>query len=86
MNLTFSNSGTRMISQFDPEVTKTIGRTRKKSRDRRYSRSITLPVSHPLHTHVRRATHYVKSHRSPLHDLLHAFEINLRDMETIKTV
>lgn len=37
----------------------------------------TLPTTHPLYSHVRRAArHFVQRHRSPLHHLLHAYALN----------
>lgn len=45
-----------------------------------------LPTSHPLHTHVRKATRYVKRHRSPLHEILTAYNLCPDDMETIEAV
>ncbi|GBE84774.1 RNA-directed DNA polymerase from mobile element jockey [Sparassis crispa] len=51
------------------------------------ARLCTLPPSHPLHDQVARAsTHYVKSHCSPLHELLHAYQIFPGNMEKIQPV
>ena len=48
-------------------------------------RMSTLPATHPLARHVQQAHRYanVKSHRSPLHNLLQRFEINPKTMEKI---
>ncbi|GBE85287.1 hypothetical protein SCP_0704740 [Sparassis crispa] len=44
----------------------------------------TLPPSHPLHVHVKRASaHLVKHHRSPLHNLLHTYQLHPDDIEMI---
>ena len=45
-----------------------------------------LPQSHPLHAHVRRATHYIKRHRSPLHEIIAAYNLQPDDVETIEAV
>ena len=48
------------------------------------SRLATLPRSHPLEKHIRRAaTRYVSHHRSPANEMLHAFRIHPIDFETI---
>ena len=47
------------------------------------TRLCTLPKAHPLYPHIRRAARYVKHHRSPLHELLHAFQLRPGDIETI---
>jgi len=48
------------------------------------SRLVTLPKSHPLEQHIRRAaTRYISHHRSPAHEMLHAFRICPIDFETI---
>lgn len=39
-------------------------------------RLATLPDTHPLYKHVRRAKRNVKRHRTPLHELHHAFHID----------
>jgi hypothetical protein len=46
----------------------------------------TLPGPHPLNTHVHRAARYVRKNRSPLHDLLHAFEIKLKEFKKIQPI
>ena len=48
-------------------------------------RMSTLPDSHPLARHVKQAHRHtnVKSHRSPLHNLLQKFDINPKTMEKI---
>ncbi len=46
-----------------------------------------LPPGHPLYKRIRRvANHYVKHHRSPLHELARDFEIQPDQTETIKAV
>ena len=45
-----------------------------------------LPGSHPLHPHVRKAMRFVKHHRSPLHKVLAAYNLHPDDMETIEAV
>jgi ribonuclease HI len=46
-------------------------------------RLCTLPASHPLSPLVRRcANRYVQSHRSPLHELFHAFDLHPDYVET----
>ena len=45
-----------------------------------------LPTTHPLHLHVRRATTFVKRHRSPLHEILEAYHLRPDDVETIEAV
>jgi len=46
-----------------------------------------LPSSHPLAKHVQRATgRFVKHHRAPAHEVLHAFNIQPADFERIKPV
>jgi len=48
------------------------------------SRLATLPQSHPLSKHVSRAAkRYVKSHRAPMHEILHAFNVQPTRFETI---
>jgi len=48
------------------------------------SRLVTLPKSHSLEKHIRRAaTRYISHHRSPAHEMLHAFRICPIDFETI---
>lgn len=46
-------------------------------------RLCTLPSSHPLHPFLARATRYVRRHRSNLHELLHAFNLHPKNIETI---
>ena len=48
-------------------------------------RLATLPDTHPLYKHMRKARRYVKRHRTPLHKLLHAFRIDPDTLETIST-
>ena len=43
----------------------------------------TLPPSHPLHPHVKRAARWVKRHRSPLHEILAAYSLQPTEIETI---
>ena len=50
------------------------------------SRMCSVPTSHPLHPHIRRATHFVKRHRSPLHEVLAAYNLHPDDVETIEAV
>jgi ribonuclease HI len=46
-----------------------------------------LPEDHPLAEKVlRSAKRYVKAHKSPLHEMLHAFDIQPEKMEKIRTV
>jgi ribonuclease HI len=46
-----------------------------------------LPTSHPLHKRVARASgRYVQHHRSPLHNLLHTYHIDPKQIETLKSV
>ena len=40
---------------------------------------------HPLYKHMRKAKRYVKRHRTPLHELLHTFQIDPDRLETIST-
>jgi len=48
------------------------------------SRLATLPKSHPLKQHIRRAAaRYISHHRSPAHEMLHAFRTHPIDVETI---
>lgn len=50
-------------------------------------RLATLPKQHPLHKHVKRAAgRYVRRHRSPLHEILHASDIKPYTFETIHPV
>ncbi|KZT28195.1 hypothetical protein NEOLEDRAFT_1087167 [Neolentinus lepideus HHB14362 ss-1] len=50
-------------------------------------RLASLPQTHPLAPHVRRASrHLVTHHRSPLHNLFHTFNINTDSMEKIDSV
>ena len=45
----------------------------------------TLPEGHPLHGPTNNAAkQLVKQHPTPLHDLMHAFGIQLQKIETIK--
>jgi len=40
------------------------------------TRMATLPRSHPLEKHIAcTANRYVKSHRAPLHEVMHAFKV-----------
>lgn len=48
-------------------------------------RLATLPDTHPLYKHVRRAKRNVKRHRTPLHELHHAFHIDPDSTETISS-
>jgi ribonuclease HI len=46
-----------------------------------------VPDSHPLAEKVKRAAkRYVKHHRSPLHEIMHAYSLNPERMEKIQTV
>src|SRR5882724_2945121 len=48
------------------------------------SRLATLPSLHPLEIHVRKASkRYIKNHRSPTHEVSHAFGICLAEFESI---
>ena len=58
----------------------------KLSSDRKLLMMCSLPTSHPLHPHVRRATIPVKRHRSPLHEILAAYNLRPDDIETIEAV
>ena len=49
-------------------------------------RLASLPDTYPLHKHIRRARRYVKQHRAPIHELLHAFGIKPDETETISVV
>lgn len=53
---------------------------------REATRLCSLPATHPLHSHIRRATCFVKRHHSPLHEVLAAYDLHPNDMETIDTV
>ena len=53
---------------------------------REATRLCSLPSTHPLHPHVHRATCFVKRHRSPLHEVLAAYDLHPTDMETIAAV
>ena len=53
---------------------------------REASRLCSLPSTHPLHPHVRRATHFVKRYRSPMHEVLAAYDLHPEDIETIEAV
>jgi len=45
---------------------------------------VTLPESHPLKWQIKRAAaRYINHHRSPTHEILHAFGIHPVDFETI---
>ena len=48
-------------------------------------RLATLPDTHLLHKHMRKARRYVKWHRSPLHELQHRFRIDPEALESIAT-
>jgi len=51
------------------------------------NRLATLPQTHPLAKHIIRSTNrYVKRHRSPLHEITHAFNIQPGDLKTINPV
>src|SRR5882672_3648916 len=51
------------------------------------ARLVILPTSHPLAKHVSgTARRYVKSHRAPLHEVMHAFHMHPDDYETISPV
>src|SRR5882724_9436570 len=51
------------------------------------TRITTLPATHPLAAHARKAAKkYVKSHRSPLHELLHAHKIIPSKFEDIRPI
>lgn len=50
-------------------------------------RLASLPQTHPLFSYVRRAARgYIKSHRSPLHEIMHTFSIKPDQMENIRPV
>jgi len=47
----------------------------------------TLPKTHPLAAHVSKAAKkYIKSHRAPLHELLHVYKIDPRKYEDIRPI
>ncbi|GBE89552.1 RNA-directed DNA polymerase from mobile element jockey [Sparassis crispa] len=47
----------------------------------------TLPPSHPLHVHVKKASaRYIKHHRSPLHELLETYQLDPDKTETISPI
>ena len=50
---------------------------------REASRLCTLPPTHPLYAHVKRAAKWVKRHRSPLHEILAAYDLRPTEIETI---
>ena len=50
---------------------------------REASRLCTLPPTHPLYAHVKRAARWVKRHRSPLHEILAAYSLQPTEIETI---
>ena len=50
------------------------------------TRLCSLPDTHPLHSHVHKATRFIKRHRSPLHQILAAYDLHPDDMETIAAV
>ena len=50
-------------------------------------RMATLPQTHPLYKPVRdAASRLVKTHPTPLHDLMHRYNIKPENMETIEAV
>ena len=50
-------------------------------------RMATLPSTHPLYTHVKKAAkHKPKKYPTPLHELFHIFPINPPSVETIEVV
>ncbi|CAA7270356.1 unnamed protein product [Cyclocybe aegerita] len=50
-------------------------------------RLATLPVTHPLHSAVKAAAkRRIKTHPTPLHDLMHTFKLQPESMEKIKGV
>jgi hypothetical protein len=49
-------------------------------------RMLTLPDNHPLHTHLQKASNYVKAHRSPLHELLRAHNLQAGNIEHIEPI
>ena len=53
---------------------------------REASRLCSLPSTHPLHPHVRRAARFVKRYRSPMHEVLAAYDLHPGDIETIDAV
>ena len=58
-----------------------------KYRQRAAIRLATLPPTHPLHKPVKNAaSKLVKRHATPLHDLMHRFNIRPQSVETIKAV
>jgi hypothetical protein len=46
----------------------------------------TLPLDHLLMLLIRKAKQYVKAHQSPIHKLLHKYNIDLRRMEKIQSI
>ena len=53
---------------------------------REATRLCSLPTSHPLYSHVRRASKMVQRHRSPMHEVLAAYDLRPDDIETIEAV
>lgn len=53
---------------------------------REATRLCSLPQSHPLYVHVRRATTYVKRRRSPMHEILAAYNLKPDNIETIEAI
>jgi hypothetical protein len=50
-------------------------------------RLATLPKSHPLHKPIENAVkRLVKRHPTPLHDLMHSFNVHPQKIETIEAV
>ena len=46
---------------------------------------VMLPDSHALAKHVQRASNrYVRCHRAPLHEVMHAFDLQLKEYEKIR--
>ncbi|CAK5279173.1 unnamed protein product [Mycena citricolor] len=59
----------------------------KKTRHRAAVRLATLSKVHPLHGAVHNAAaRYVKRHRTPLHELMHEFDLHPRQMEDIRPI
>ncbi|TFY52504.1 hypothetical protein EVJ58_g9980 [Rhodofomes roseus] len=53
---------------------------------REASRLCTLPTTHPLHPHVKKAAAGVERHRSPLHEILTAYDLRPTEIEKIEAV
>lgn len=43
----------------------------------------TLPATHPLYKHIKKAIRYVKRHHSPLHEIFEAYQLQPSSIETI---